>query len=191
MFHCRETILFFYHMHVSERSGAPLDLTQAWRNWKNVYSPTSWWRLMTESSLKSHRPRNQWESTWKPQVTRVGRCYTKHVLGIPLTSIRLLLSAVNCSENQKVWCKPETRKKKTMKLVLTWHISKGENCYFCRWMALFLSLPIGNCFYRHVFCANCRQQKQPASDKSNEEDLVQHPVSIQLHLATGSLQPLQ
>lgn len=120
-----------------------------------------------------------------------GHCYTKHVLGIPLTSIRLLLSAVNCAENQKVWCKPETSKKKNMKLVLTRHISKGENGYFCRWMVLFLSLPIGNCVYRHMFCANCRQQKQPASDQSNEEDLVQHPVSIQLHLATGSLQPLQ
>lgn len=109
----------------------------------------------------------------------------------PLSGHNLQLSAVNCAENQKVWCKPETSKKKNMKLVLTRHISKGENCYFCRWMVLFLSLLIGNCFYRHIFCANCRQQKQPASDQSNEEDLVQHPVSIQLHLATGSLQPLQ
>lgn len=121
-------------MRVSERSGAPLDLTQAWRNWKNVYSPTSWWRLTTESSLKSHRPRNQWESTWKPQVTRLvgGHCYTKHALGIPLTSIRLLLSAVNCAENQKVWCKPETSKKK--------HEISAVTAYFQRWKLLFLQV---------------------------------------------------
>lgn len=186
-------------MRVSERSGAPLDLTQAWRNWKNVYSPTSWWRLTTESSLKSHRPRNQWESTWKPQVTRekphTGWWTLLHQTRLwdssDLYQVTALSRKLNCAENQKVWCKPETRKKTNMKLVLTRHISKGENCYFCRWMALFLSLPIGNCVYRHIFSANCRQQKQPASDKSNEEDLVQHPVSIQLHLATGSLQPLQ